>query len=102
MTDNQKNIIGTILLNLSASTLPITEEMISGLVDMHDTMNTTMYGTPKMTPEEHEEVINELHATLFVRIDRGHFVKEGAIRRGTWQQRRKTPPNSGTDTGCIC
>lgn len=77
MTDNQKNIIGTILLNLSASTLPITEEMISGLVDMHDTMNTTMYGTPKMTPEEHEEVINELHATLFVRIDRGHFVKEG-------------------------
>ena len=77
MTDNQKNIIGTILLNLSASTLPITEEMISGLVDMHDTMNTTMYGTPKMTLEEHEEVINELHATLFVRIDRGHFVKEG-------------------------
>ena len=26
MTDNQKNIIGTILLNMSASTVPVTEE----------------------------------------------------------------------------
>ena len=76
MTDNQKNIIGTILLNMSASTLPITEEMISNLVDMNDNMNTMMYGTPKLTPEEREEVINALHAALFVRIDRGHFVKE--------------------------
>ena len=76
MTDNQKNIIGTILLNMSASTLPVTEEMISNLVDMNDNMNTMMYGTPKMTPEEREEVINALHAHLFVRIDRGHFVKE--------------------------
>lgn len=76
MTDNQKNIIGTILLNMSASTLPVTEEMISNLVDMNDNMNTMMYGTPKLTPEEREEVINALHAALFVRIDRGHFVKE--------------------------
>ena len=76
MTDNQKNIIGTILLNMSASMLPVTEEMISNLVDMNDNMNTMMYGTPKMTPEEREEVINALHAHLFVRIDRGHFVKE--------------------------
>ncbi len=76
MTDNQKNIIGTILLNMSASSPPVTEEMISHLVDMYDNMNTTMYGTPKMTPEEREEVINALHAALFVRIDRGHFVKE--------------------------
>ena len=29
MTDNQKNIIGTILLNMSASTIPVTEEMIA-------------------------------------------------------------------------
>ena len=76
MTDNQKNIIGTILLNMSASTLPVTEEMISNLVDMNDNMNTMMYGTPKLTPEEREEVITALHAALFVRIDRGHFVKE--------------------------
>lgn len=76
MTDNQKNIIGTILLNMSANTLPVTEEMIANLVDMNDNMNTMMYGTPKMTPEERNEVINALHAALFVRIDRGHFVKE--------------------------
>ena len=50
MTDNQKNIIGTILLNMSASTLPVTEETISNLVDMNDNMNTMMYGTPKMKP----------------------------------------------------
>lgn len=62
MTDNQKNIIGTILLNMSASSLPVTEEMISNLVDMNDNMNTMMYGTPQMTPEEREEVINTLHA----------------------------------------
>ena len=74
MTDNQKNIIGTILLNMSASSLPVTEEMISNLVDMNDNMNTMMYGTPQMTPEEREEVINTLHAALFVRIDRGHYV----------------------------
>ena len=43
---------------------------------MNDNMNTMMYGTPKMTTEEREEVINALHAALFVRIDRGHFVKE--------------------------
>lgn len=61
---------------MSASTLPVTEEMIANLVDMNDNMNTMMYGTPKMTPEERKEVINALHAALFVRIDRGHFVKE--------------------------
>ena len=79
MTDNQKNIIGTILLNMSASTVPVTEEMISNLVDMNDNMNTMMYGTPKLTPNEREEVINALHAALFVRIDRGHFVKENDL-----------------------
>lgn len=76
MTDNQKNIIGTILLNMSASTVPVTEEMIFNLVDMNDNMNTMMYGTPKLTPEERDEVIASLHAALFVKIDRGHFVKE--------------------------
>lgn len=76
MTDNQKNIIGTILLNMSASTIPVTEEMISNLVDINDSMNARMYGTPQMTPEERQEVINALHAALFVRIDRGHYVKE--------------------------
>lgn len=43
MTDNQKNIVGAILLNMSANTVPITEEMISKLVDMNDNMNSMMY-----------------------------------------------------------
>ena len=76
MTDNQKNIVGSILLNMSANTVPITEDMISKLVDMNDNMNSMMYGTPKLTQEERDEVIAALHAHLFVRIDRGHFVKE--------------------------
>ena len=76
MTDNQKNIIGSILMNMSNNTQPITEEMIEKLVDMNDSMNTMMYGTPPLTPEERTQVIAELHAKLFIRIDRGHFVKE--------------------------
>ena len=31
MTDNQKNIIGSILMNMSNNTKPITEEMIEKL-----------------------------------------------------------------------
>lgn len=76
MTDNQKNIIGSILMNMSDNTQPITEEMIEKLVDMNDSMNAMMYGTPPLTPEERAQVIAELHAKLFIRIDRGHFVKE--------------------------
>lgn len=52
MTDNQKNIIGSILMNMSNNTQPITEEMIEKLVDMNDSMNAMMYGTPSLTPEE--------------------------------------------------
>lgn len=76
MTDNQKNIIGSILMNMSNNTMPVTEEMIEKLVDMTDTMNAQIYGVPKLTSEERSQVITELHAKLFVRIDRGHFVKE--------------------------
>ena len=76
MTDNQKNIIGSILMNMSNNTQPITEEMIEKLEDMNDSMNAMMYGTPPLTPEERAQVIAELHAKLFIRIDRGHFVKE--------------------------
>lgn len=76
MTDNQKNIIGSILMNMSNNTQTITEEVIEKLVDMTDNMNSVMYGTPRLTPEERTQVIAELHANLFVRIDRGHYVKE--------------------------
>lgn len=76
MTDYQKNIVGTILMNTSSTTAPITEEMVEKMVDMYDSTNSMMFGTPRLTDDERKEVIAELHATLFVHIDRGHYVKE--------------------------
>ena len=76
MTDNQKNIVGTILMNTSNTSNPITEEFIEKLVDSYDKFNNLTLGTPRLSPEERSEVIAELHTSLFVRIDRGHFVKE--------------------------
>lgn len=77
MTDNQKNIIATILVNISASKKTIPEEQISGMVDMYDQTNSIMFGTPRLSEEERKEVVAELHAVLQIKIDRGHFVKEG-------------------------
>lgn len=76
MTDYQNNIVGTILMQASSSSIPITEEFIEKLVDMYDATNSMMFGVPKLTEAERSEVIATLHAALFVRIDRGHFVKE--------------------------
>lgn len=76
MTDNQNNIIGKILMDMSASAIPVTEAMIAMMVDMYDTSNAMTLGSNRLTPEERDQVINALHAALFVRIDRGHFVKE--------------------------
>ena len=76
MTESQKNIIGSILMNMSNNTQPITEEIIEKLVDMNDSMNVTLYGAVPLTTDERTQIIAELHAKLFVKIDRGHFVKE--------------------------
>ena len=76
MTDNQNNIIGKILMDMSASVIPATEAMIAMMVDMYDTSNAMTLGTTRLTSEERDQVIAELHASLCVRIDRGHFVKE--------------------------
>ena len=76
MTDYQKSLIGTILMNTSNTLAPITEEFIEKLVDSYDNLSNLTLGTPRLTPEERSEVIAELHTSLFVRIDRGHYVKE--------------------------
>ena len=76
MTDHQKNIVGTILMNTSTATSPISEEMICTLVDSYDNVAALTMGTSRLTEEERNEVIAELHTKMFVRIDRGHFVKE--------------------------
>lgn len=76
MTDYQNNIVGTILMQAGSSTIPITEEFIEKMVDMYDSTNSMMFGVSRLTESERSEVITVLHASLFVRIDRGHYVKE--------------------------
>ena len=75
MNDNQKKIVGTVLMNFTPSTV-VTEEMIEKMVDMYDNTNSIMFGIPRLTAEERKEVIAELHSKLFVHMDHGHYVKE--------------------------
>ena len=70
MTDVQKNIVGAVLIHMSASKVPVTEEMISRMVDMLDKNNAAMFGVEPLTSEEREEVIAFLHASLYVHIER--------------------------------
>lgn len=76
MTEYQKKLVGTILMNTSDTSSPISEQLVANLVDSYDNFNYITLHTSRLTPEERNEVIAELHTKLFVRIDRGHFVKE--------------------------
>lgn len=76
MTEYQKKLVGTILMNTSDTSSPISEQFIENLVDSYDNFNNLTLHTSRLTPEERNEVIAELHTSLFVRIDRGHYVKE--------------------------
>lgn len=75
MTDVQKNIVGTVLLNMSNSKVTVTEDLISQMVDMLD-KNGALFGAAPLTEAERDEVIATLHSALLVRIDRGHCLKE--------------------------
>ena len=75
MTEIQKNIVGKVLMDASVMTIPITEEWIIMMVNSYE-MQGKLLGTPVLTDAEKEEVITTLHASLFVRIDRGHCLKE--------------------------
>ncbi len=75
MTEVQKNIIGTVLLNMSNSKVTVTETLISQMVDMLD-KNGALFGAAPLTETERDEIIANLHAALLVRIDRGHCLKE--------------------------
>ena len=75
MTDHQKRIIGTVLMNVDPSSVPVSEEMIDKLVTVYDSTNAMMFHVPLLTEAERAEVIAELHSTLLVTIDRGHFLK---------------------------
>ncbi len=75
MTENQKNIVGKILMDAGVMTIPITEDWISMMVDCY-VKQVEMLGADPLTDAEKEEVVAALHASLFVRIDRGHCLKE--------------------------
>ena len=75
MTEVQKKIVGTVLLNMSNSEVTVTEDLISQMVDMLD-KNGVLFGAAPLTEAERDEVIATLHAALLVRIDRGHCLKE--------------------------
>ena len=75
MTENQNNIVGKVLIDAGVMTIPITEDWISMMVDLYIKQG-QMLGITPLTDEEREEVIATLHASLFVRIDRGHCLKE--------------------------
>ena len=77
MTDKQKAVVSMILVNISFSKKTIPEEKITALVDMYDQMNSMSLGIPRLSEKERKEVIAELHTVLQIKIDRGHFVKEG-------------------------
>lgn len=75
MTENQNNIVGKVLIDAGVMTIPITEDWISMMVDLYIKQGQLLGITP-LTDEEKDEVIATLHASLFVRIDRGHCLKE--------------------------
>ena len=75
MTESQKNIVGKILMDAGVMTIPITEAWITMMVDLYVKQG-EMFGADPLTDAEKEEVIAALQASLFVRIDRGHCLKE--------------------------
>lgn len=75
MTEIQKNIVGKVLMDAGVMASPVTEAWINMMVNSYE-MQGTLMGTSPLTEMEKDEIINTLHASLFVRIDRGHCLKE--------------------------
>lgn len=76
MTDSQKKVMSTVLVQINPGTV-IDEAMISRLVDGNCMMLSITDPTlPPLTDEEKKEVVAELQTRLSVRMDRGACVKE--------------------------
>lgn len=76
MTENQNTIVGKVLMDAGVMNIPITEDWISMMVDLYIKQQEMSLGLAPLTEDEKAEVIAALHAALFVRIDRGHCLKE--------------------------
>ncbi len=76
MTDSQKKIISTVLVQINPGTI-VDEQMISALVTANCTMLSITDPTlPPLTEDEKKAVVAELQTKLAVRMDRGACVKE--------------------------
>ena len=76
MTDSQKKIMSTVLVQINPGTI-VDEQMISTLVNANCLMlPITDPSLPPLTEDEKNEVIAELQTRLAIRMDRGACVKE--------------------------
>lgn len=76
MTESQKKIMSTVLVQINPGTI-IDEQMITTLVNGNCLMMPITDPTlPPLTEEEKKEVIAELQTKLAIRMDRGACVKE--------------------------
>ena len=75
MTEIQNNIVGKVLMDAGVMTIPITEEWITMMVDSY-VKQAALMGAAALTEAEKEDVITTLHSRLFIKIDRGHCLKE--------------------------
>ena len=75
MTEQQSNIISMVLMQIKPGTAPISEDMISNMVNAYEQLS-VQFGNQPLTKKERDEVIAELHSQLMIQINRGHYVKE--------------------------
>lgn len=75
MNEIQNNIVAKVLMDAGIMTIPITKDWISMMVDMYE-KQAIMMGSAPLSDAERTDIINTLHSRLFVRIDRGHCLKE--------------------------
>ena len=75
MTDVQKNIVGAVLIHMSASKVPVTEEMISSMVDMLD-KNNAMFGVAPLHIRQ-EDTADELFREAISSAKNAGLLKAG-------------------------
>lgn len=76
MTELQNVIIGKIIMDTSVATVPVTEDWIAKMVAFYENQASAVLGFPILSDDEKKSIITNLHSRLFIKIDRGHYLKE--------------------------
>ena len=76
MTELQNVIIGKIIMDASVATVPVTEDWIAKMVAFYENQASAVLGFPILSDDEKKSIITNLHSRLFIKIDRGHYLKE--------------------------